>query len=91
MSGRPAAQFPMPLQSWDQGCRAGPGCVAGAGGKRGDPAGVWLRSNPGDYYRWDTHTYTHTLMLVFAAGVSPDSSWSEVITCPGPFFFRMAS
>lgn len=29
-------------------------------GERGNPAGVWLRSNPGDYYCWDTHTYTHT-------------------------------
>lgn len=31
------------------------------------------------------HTNTHTLALVFAAGVSPDSRgfpWSEVITCP---------
>lgn len=40
------------------------------GGEK-DPAGVWLHSNPGDYYRWDTHTYTPA--VVFAAGVSPGS------------------
>lgn len=74
-----------------QGIRAAGWVGLGCGG-RADPAGVWLHSNPGDYYRWDTHTHTerracahtHTLALVFAAGVSPSSRGfprSEVITC----------
>lgn len=54
---------------------------------RGDPAGVWLRSNPGDYYHW-AHIHTDTLAVVFAAGVGPDSCGlsppprSEVIMHP---------
>lgn len=31
------------------------------GGREEDPVGVWLQSNLGDYYHWDTHT------LLFAA------------------------
>lgn len=55
---RPAALLPMAAQTGDQSCRLG--WAGRVGGGEGDPAGVWLRSNPGDYYRWDTHTYTHT-------------------------------
>lgn len=92
---RPAAPLPRAAQTGDQRCRLGRAGMGWAGlagrwrggrereRRRGDPAGVWLRSNPGDYYRWDTHTHTHTLALVFVAGVSPDSCGfprSEVIT-----------
>lgn len=43
---RTAALLPSTSQSGDQSCSLG---WAGGGG---DPAGVWLRSNPGDYYHW---------------------------------------
>lgn len=47
--------------NWGSEMQAGQGWAGRVKGeRRGDPAGVWLRSNPGDYYRWDTHTYTHT-------------------------------
>lgn len=74
---RPAALLPTTSHSGDQSCSLG-----WAGGE-GDPAEVWLRSNPGDYYHWDSYTHKHTQALVFAAGVGPDSHgfpWSEVIT-----------
>lgn len=40
--------------------QAGLGHAGRRGRKEGDPAGVWLRSNPGDYYHWETHTHTST-------------------------------
>lgn len=66
--------------------QAGLGLAGRGGGRSGDPAGVWLRSNPGDYYHWDAHTHIHihTLAVVFATGVCPDSCGfpgAEVITC----------
>lgn len=52
-------------------------------GRGGDPAGVWLHSNPGDYYRWDAHTQAQQRWyLLLASGLTPAvSPWSEVITC----------
>lgn len=74
-----------PRQGW-----AGPaggergGCGGGGGG-----GGGTLRGFGSALIRViitaGAHTNTHTLALVFAAGVSPDSRgfpWSEVITCP---------
>ena len=67
MSGRLLC-FPWRLKLGEQSCRQGRGRAGlgrqegreGGRGGKGDPAGVWLRSNPGDYYRWGTHKYTHT-------------------------------
>lgn len=49
-----------PRQGWAGPAGGERGGCGGGGGGGGDPAGVWLRSNPGDYYRWGTHKYTHT-------------------------------
>lgn len=58
-------------------------------GGGGYPAGVWLRSNPGDYYCWDTHIHTHMqthqrwyLLLASVLTTVPPSPLprSEVIT-----------
>lgn len=77
MSGRLLC-FPWLLKLGIRACRAGLGWAGpvrrwGEKKKRGDPAGVWLRSNPGDYYRWDTHTYTHTSpgILLLASVLTP--------------------
>lgn len=61
---RAAALLPIHAQT------AGPELQAGlnwagqsAGGQdwgEKNPVGVWLRSNLGDYYHWDAHTYTHS-------------------------------
>ena len=48
---RTAALPPSAPQSGDQSCSLG------RAGGWGDPAGVWLRSNPGDYYHW-AHRHT---------------------------------
>lgn len=41
------------------------------GGGEEDPVGVWLHSNLGDYYHWDTRT--HTIAGICCSGVNPDS------------------
>lgn len=58
--------FPELLELGDHNCRAG---LVGGGEERGDPAGVWLRSNPGDYYCWDTHTHKHQRWYLLLASV----------------------
>lgn len=83
---RPAALLPMAAQTGGSVLQAGLGLAGRGGGRSGDPAGVWLRSNPSDYYHWDAHTHIHihTLAVVFATGVCPDSCGfpgAEVITC----------
>ena len=77
------------------GIRAAGRAGAGLGwaGRRGERGGVVVRGTLRGFgsalirviITAGAHTNTHTLALVFAAGVSPDSRgfpWSEVITCP---------
>lgn len=81
---RPAAPLPMAAQTGDQSCRLGRAGLGRQGGERGTLRGfgsalIRVIITAG------THRHTHTLALVFAAGVRPGSRgfpWSEVITCP---------
>lgn len=83
---RPAALLPTAAQTGDQSCRPGWAWpVRGGVQGRRDPAGVWLRSNPGDYYHRDAHVHTQQRWYLLLASVPTPvvSPWSEVITCPG--------